>query len=158
LCIVSRNKHVCVQTRSRDSPYKIFVLRSGIKISTTPVVSSVMEARPPRLPHRRTPGTQLSGHSRCLFRSRRCARVAASSSHDRRAGVRGEAVVRGLRGGGGGGVVSSEAEKEMLGLRPKGTKLRSAVGGEEALVRWLREGARGGRELAVHRCPLRNTF
>jgi hypothetical protein len=77
---------------------------------------------------------------------------------NRRAGVRGEAVVRGLRGGGGGGGVSSEAEKEMPGLRPKGTKLRSAVGGEEALVRWLREGARGGRELEVHRCPLRNTF
>ena len=50
-------------------------------------------------------------------------------------------MVRGLWGDGGGGGVSSEAEKYVQGLRPEGAKLRTAGGGEEALVLGLREGA-----------------
>ena len=40
------------------------------------------------------------------------------------------------------GVFSEAAD--VRGLRPDGATLRAGIGGEEAVVLWLREGARGG--------------
>ena len=44
--------------------------------------------------------------------------------------------------------VSSEPEG-VRGRRPQAAKLRAGVGGEEAVVRGLREGARGGKSRQV---------